>query len=250
MIAIVRYCQQIRDGLRGVYASGKVKLYYPNAFNLKLKGDTDVKPGYYLSFTFRPVENFNLSAVYRSKVDLNIKGDAKGNILLHRVDTSGDVSVPLPAELRLSASYRLETTTFEFTLERTFWSSYDYLDFNYGDPIAEKQFGKPIKKDWEDVNTYRFGVQHQFSDNFKGLLGIAYSESPIPSKSLSFELPEPKNAWILSLGGIYNLTKNWEVGFSYLYLARGSRKVDNTRIKGKFSNVSAHLFTLSVGAKF
>ncbi|AAC07076.1 OmpP1/FadL family transporter [Aquifex aeolicus] len=240
----------VGGGLRGVYASGKVKLYYPNVYNLKLDGDTDVKPGYYLSFTFKPTENFNISAVYRSKVDLDIEGDAKGNIGLHRVNTSGDVSVPLPAELRISGSYVWNNTTFELTLERTFWSSYDYLDFNYKDPVAENQFGKPIEKDWEDVNTYRFGLQHKFGDSFKGLLGIAYSESPIPSKSLGFELPEPKSVWILSLGGIYNLTKNWEVGFSYLYLAKDSRKVDNQRIKGEFSDISAHLFTLSVGAKF
>jgi len=241
----------VGGGLRAVYASGKVKLLYPGVYELKLDGDTDVKPAYYLSLTYKLFENITLSALYRSKVDLDIKGDARGYIGTYKVDTSGNVSIPLPAELRLSASYKLRNTTFEFTLERTFWSSYDYLNFNYNDQVVENQFGKPQEKDWEDVNTYRFGLMHRFNDKFEGMLGIAYSESPIPTKSLGFELPEPKSVWILSLGGIYNITKNWEVGFAYLYLTENDRGVNNQRIRnGEFSNISAHLITLSVGARF
>ncbi|NPA32055.1 MAG: transporter [Aquificae bacterium] len=238
-------------GLRAVYATGTVQLEHPRAFRVELDGDTDVKPGYYLSVSFKPTESLTLSALWRSKVDLDIEGDANGQLGTYPLNTSGDVSVPLPAELRLSVAYELGNTTLEFTLERTFWSSYDWLDFNYDDPVAEAKLGKPIKKDWDDVNTYRFGISHRFGERFEGMLGIAYGQSPIPQESLGFELPEPKYVWILSAGGLYRLNKNWEVGLAYLYLANGERNVNNLRIReGNFSDISAHLITLSVGARF
>ncbi len=245
-------------GLRGVYADGTVEFYYPQAYRIKMEGDTDVRWGYYVSISLRPTKSLNLSALYRSKVNLKIKGSANGFMTvpvngtptLYPVNTSGSVMVPLPAELRVSASYKLQKTTLEFTLERTFWSKYEYLNFNYEDPIVEGTFGKPKEKDWDDVNTYRFGLYHQFSPKFRGMLGLAYSESPIPSRTLGFELPEPKYTWILSLGGIYRPRPSLELGLAYLYLVEGSRRVDNQTIKGEFTDISAHLLTLSLGLRF
>ena len=245
----------IGGGVRVLYADGEVKLSYPNAYRLKLSGSSEPEFGYYLSATFKPTESFVLSALYRSKVDLDIEGDANGYLVIpgrgvYNFFTTGDVSIPLPAELRFSASYKFQKATLEFTFERNFWSEYDELDFNYNDPVIESQFGKPKKKDWKDSNSYRFGFYYEFTDNWKGMLGIAYLVSPIPSKTLGFELPEPKYMWVYSLGTTYKIKPGWEIGASYLYLSRGDRRVNNGDIKGKFSDISAHLITISAGFSF
>jgi len=248
----------VGGGLRAVYAEGRVKASYPTVYSVTMDGNTDVKPGYYLALSFRPVKQLNLSALYRSKVDLDLSGSAWGytviptpaGLVSYPILTGGSVSVPLPAELRLSAAWRWRSTTFEFTFERVFWSSYDWLDFNYEDPVAEQAFGTPKLKDWEDVNTYRLSVSHSFGKKFEGMLGIAYSESPIPTKSVGFELPEPKYTWIVSAGALYKPSPTAELGLAYLYLPEGNRKVDNPVLKGEFTDISAHLLTLSLGLRF
>ena len=245
----------VGGGIRILYADGEVKLSYPNVYRLNLSGNSEPEFGYYISATFKPLENLTLSALYRSKVDLDIEGDADGYLTapsgsVYRFFTTGDVSIPLPAELRLSASYKFRKATLEFTFERNFWSDYENLDFNYNDPIIESQFGRPKPKDWKDTNSYRLGFYYEFTEKWKGMLGVAYLISPIPSRTLGFELPEPKYMWVYSLGTTYRIKPGWKVGASYLYLSKGDRSVNNNDIRGKFSDISAHLITISAGFSF
>jgi long-chain fatty acid transport protein len=245
-------------GLRGVYADGKVKYQYEGVYKVDMEGDNTMAAGYYVSLSFRPSSALNISALYRSKVDLDIKGDAKGYVFLpspyntlHNINPSGgSVSVPLPAEFRLGVSYSFGRTVLELTYEKTFWSDYNELDFNFADILVElSPLGEPKEKDWKDSDTIRLGITHAFSDKFTALAGVAYDNSPIPEKSLGFELPD-SSAWILSLGGIYRLNPNWEVGLAYLFVTKDSRKVSNKTIKGEFSELKAHLVNLSVGYRF
>ncbi len=69
-------------GVRVLYADGEVKLSYPNVYRSNLSGNSEPKFGYYLSATFKPMENLTLSALYRSKVDLDIEGDADGYLAI------------------------------------------------------------------------------------------------------------------------------------------------------------------------
>lgn len=245
-------------GLRGVYADGKVKYQYENVYRVDMEGDSGVAAGYYLSASVRPTRGVNISALYRSKVDINIKGDAKGYLYLpapyntlHTINPSGGrVSVPLPAEFRVGVAFNMSATTFEFTYERTFWSDYNKLDFNFADIVVEMSpLGQAKEKDWKDTNTFRVGIIHRFNERLTGLLGIAYDNSPIPQKSLGFELPD-SNAWILSLGGIYKPKPNWELGLAYLFVTKDSRKATNTILSGEFSELKAHLVNLSLGYRF
>ncbi|NPA41921.1 MAG: transporter [Aquificae bacterium] len=239
-------------GLRAVYSRGEVELAHPSgAYSISMDGDTDILPGYVVSVSLKPTKELTISTLYRSKVDLRIKGNAKGHIYPgpYLFDTSGKVKVPLPAEWRLGASYRLGSTTFELTYERTFWSDYENLNFDFGDPTVEGAFGGVQPKDWDDTNTYRLGIIHDFNEKFTGMLGIAYDETPVPERNLGFELPD-SDGWILSLGGIYKPQSKVEIGVAYLYFIKQDRTVNNSRIRGEFSDISAHMLTLSVAYGF
>lgn len=50
-------------------------------------------------------------------------------------------------------AYTYEKTTVEFVFERTYWSSYKDLDFDYNDAIIDAAFGAPRLKEWKDANT-------------------------------------------------------------------------------------------------
>ncbi len=247
----------VGGGLRAVYAKGEVELAHPqNAYAISMDGSTDIKPAYFISVSFKPIENLTLSTLYRSKVDLKVDGDASGYIVTSRTplriynfDTSGNVEVPLPAEWRLGASYKLGSTTFEFTYERTFWSSYERLNFNFADATVEGAFGRPQPKDWEDTNTYRFALYHTFSKSFTAMAGVAYDESPVPERTLGFELPD-SDGWIFSAGGLFKPDPKVELGVAYLYFMKEDRSVQNDRIRGEFKDISAHMLTLSLGYSF
>ncbi|RMA97278.1 OmpP1/FadL family transporter [Hydrogenothermus marinus] len=242
---------------RLIYATGKVKYQAPPVYQVNMDGNSSIKTGWAVSASLKPTENWNISTIYRSKVDLDINGSIKGYLNVPTLGISrnpispsgGDVKIPLPAEWKLGTSYKIKNTTLEFTFERTFWSKYKTLDFNFADPYAEAILGQPKAKNWKDSNAYRFGITHEFNKKLTVLGGIAYDKTPIPEKTLGFELPD-SDSWIFSVGSIYSPNKRVEIGLAYLYVTKKDRNVNNDNIKGKFSDLSAHLFNVEVGYKF
>ncbi len=248
----------IGGGLRGVYARGEVEYERAPAYSLSMDGSTGLLPSAFVSVSYRPVENLTVSTLYRPKVNLKLEGDVTGYLLVGgtpiSVDgTNGTVEVPLPAEWRLGASYRMGETTFEFTYERTFWSAYERLDFNYDRaPLRGSSFDTPKNKNWKDTSTYRFAVIHDLREDLLLMGGVAYDETPVPRSTMGFDLPD-SNGWILSAGGIFSPSPRVDVGLAYLVFIKGDRGVSappNTTVNGEFSNISAHLLNLSLGYRF
>ena len=85
------------------------------------------------------------------------------------------------------------------------------------------------------------------TDKWTAMAGIAYDESPVPEKTLNFELPD-SDAWIVSMGGRYQMDAHWNVGLAGLIDIKSSRSIsDNDNgIDGEFTNARAYLVTLGV----
>jgi len=254
----------IGAGLRLGYATGKIKFSAPDtppgSYDLKMKGNSPLTPGFLLSASLKLSENLNLSTIYRSKIKYKIEGYLTGNLSGLPVNTEGNVKVLTPAEWRIGIAYRpLPSTVLEITYEKTFWSEYKKLDFNYANPIVENSpFGQPKDKYWKDTNTIRLGLRHSLNRQFTVMFGVAYDETPIPQRTLGFELPD-SNGWIYSIGCLWNPTDKLELGLAYLYVIKMDRSVytppneygiNEYGINGKFSDMEAHLVNLSLGYKF
>ncbi len=245
-------------GLRIGYATGKIKLYSPQLpliYDIKMKGNSSLTPGFLLSASLNLTDNLNISTIYRSEIDYKIEGEMTGSFGTNSVTgTTGDVTVVTPAEWRLGISYKpLDTTVIDVTYEKTFWGQYKQLDFNFQDPTLEAVFGRPIDKYWHDTNTIRVGIRHRLNEEFTVMGGIAYDETPIPQRTLGFELPD-SNGWIYSVGCLWNPNKRTEIGLAYLYVIKIDRNVytppNENGINGKFSDMEAHLLNVSLGYKF
>jgi long-chain fatty acid transport protein len=242
-------------GIRAVHSSGIVKSQ--STASRDMEGDSwDF--GYNFALTYKPTNVLTLAATYRSNVDLTETGSAK-LYFPDNADYSGEkvydgdssVTVPLPAALNLAVAYTFETrTTVEFVYERTFWSAYKTLDFNYAESIGSltPTFDDSIAKDWDDTNAFRIGVTQEY-DTWTGMLGFAIDESPVPDKSLNFELPD-SDAMLISLGGRYKINESWEVGMSALVDIKEDRTVKNENVDGEFTNAKAYLLTLGVEYTF
>ncbi len=253
----------VAAGIRTIFTDGKIKFTPPvpnttNTYlNYDLDGDVQTAFGYNLAISYRYHETLNLAATFRSKVDLKEKGDATIDTIVNSttvstLSTKGRVTVPLPATLALAAALDLnEKAKIELTYERTFWSSYDKLVINFENASA---YDIDKEKSWKDTNTFRMGLTFKNSDKLTTMYAIAYDQTPIPARTLGYELPD-SDAYIFSLGALYRYSSDIGIGVAYLYDYKTEREIaladqNINGIVGKFSKGGAHLLNLSFNYRF
>jgi len=248
-------------GLRFIYSEGKIYSDGASAgapIKREMEGDT-IEFGYNLAVTYKPTSDITLAATYRSNIDLDEEGQA--NLYFGGVGKQYDasVSVPLPAALNLAVSKTWnDTFTLEFLYERTYWSSYETLDFFYGSPITPglvPYFDAPRPKNWEDTNTFRIGAT-MVLDKITMMMGFAIDETPVPLATLGFELPD-SDAKIFSMGFRYQQNENLSWGAALLIDSKDSismpRGVNHDPILangGSFNGGGSILTTLGVAYEF
>jgi len=260
----------VAGGLRMIYSEGIVKsdgaamsaiIGDPRAnISRDMEGDT-IEFGYNLAFAYRPTSDINIALTYRSNVDLNEDGTAAlsaGGMTLYSGDAS--VSVPLPAALNVAISKTWGGTfTLELNYERTFWSKYESLDFEYGGAnigALTPIFDTPIPKDWVDTNTLRVGATIVMSNKITAMFGFAIDETPTIPKTLGFELPD-SDAKIFSMGFRYQQTEALSWGLALLCDSKDPTSVekgvaDNPILAngGSFAGGGAYLTTVGVSYEF
>ena len=245
----------IGGGVRAIYAEGVVKSNSSTTFVRDLKGDT-TEYGYNLAVSYKPVENLALAATYRSKIDLDVEGDARlsfGGTQLYNGFAA--VSVPAPAVLSLATAYTCNNgkTTAEFAYDKTFWNAYDKLDFNYAQAFTVLPllaFDAPLAKNWVNVDAFRLGLTHKLNTQWTVMAGFAIDKNPVPDQTLGFELPD-SDAKIYSCGLRYLPADNLTLGAAYLFDDKESRTVTNAGgINGTFDNSAAHLVTAGLQYRF
>ena len=243
-------------GVNIVYSEGKV---YSDGADIglpikrEMKGDS-IDYGYNLAASLHLDNGINLATTYRSKIKLSEKG--KANLYFGGVGQKYDarVNIYIPATLTLAVSKDIDKWTLEFVYERTFWSSYKTLDFNYDRPILsvlKPSFSDAIDKRWKDTNSFRVGVQYRYNNKLTLMGGYSYDQTPAPDAHISYELPD-SNAHVFSAGFKYQQNKNLSWGTAILYDYKTKRKVDNNvhGVKGKFSKGGAILLTTGFEYKF
>lgn len=260
----------IGGGLRFIYSEGIVKsngdtmsaiLGDPRANIARdMEGDT-FEFGYNLALAYKPTNDINIAVTYRSNIDLNEEGTADlsaGGMLMYSGDAS--VSVPLPAELVVAISKTWGGTfTLEFNYARTFWSTYETLDFEYGGadigPLAPV-FDAPQARDWKDTNTFRIGATIAMDNSITAMFGFAIDETPTHEETLGFELLD-SDAKIFSMGFRYQQTENLSWGLAFLYDSKDPIKLtagvaDNAVLAngGSFAGGGAYLTTVGISYEF
>ena len=252
-------------GFRILYTTGVVKSSgttivagAPAVVTRDMTGDS-IDMGYNLALSYKPTSDLEIGLTYRSQVNLTVDGNAKLSETRFNTSYDGDatVTIPLPAFASVALAYTLPSkTTVEFVYERNMWSAYKNLDFDYDGtqgPVLEAVFGRSIKKDWNDTNAYRLGITQEL-DNMTLMGGLVYDETPVPEKTMGYELPD-SNSFSISMGGRYQIDKKWEIGLSALYSMRESRTIsagdDNDNgLEGKFSGGNVLIVSTSVNYKF
>jgi len=245
-------------GLRLIYSEGKV---YSDGGVIKplkreMEGDT-LEYGYNLAMSYRPTSDINMALTYRSNIDLNEEG--KANLYLFNVSKqfSANVAVPLPAMLNLAVSKSwFDKYTLELNYERTYWSAYKSLDFNYAKPIQPllvSSFDDPKVKKWSDTDTFRVGVTAKLTPTLTLMGGYSKDYTPINKKYISYELPD-SNADIYTVGVRIQADEKLSYGVAYLHDEKSSFSLgageNENGIIGKFSEGGADLLSIGLSYKF
>lgn len=249
----------IGGGVRLTYTEGEVISGVPG-LSRELEGD-DLCLGYNLAATYSPSPPWRISATYRSEVDLGLEGDADLNAAVNGTTVMGYsgpgyLDVPLPAVFSLATSYTWERLTFEIVWNRTFWSAVDSFDFQYdqsflGTPFDA--FDRPLVKDWEDSDAFRFGLTWEINTVWQATFGFAIDETPVKEETLGFELPD-SDGYMYSAGVRYAVSDRVKIGVSYIFYYTTSRSVTGEPvaglpgIDGRFEDGGAH--AVNLGAVF
>jgi len=246
-------------GARLLYSMATLKSD-SGAFIRDMDGDA-TEYGYNVALTFKPVKELALAATYRSKIELDMDGDVT---LIDNVTSfptpieyrgDGSVTIPIPAVLTLAAAYTLDKATFEFTYERSYWSIYDKLDFEYPSALPSAYltayFDDPIKKDWNDVDAYKFGLTYTWSPKLILMVGGGIYGNPVPDATISFDLPD-SDSWFASLGFRYKHSEKLSYGAAYLHAEKKDRTATSAdfSVDGTFSGAASNLLVFSLAYLF
>ena len=246
----------IGAGARLVYSSGIIK---SDGSGVKKPATRDMEAdsydfGYNVAATYKPTSSLSLAATYRSNVDLTEEGNAKLFLSGTKLyDGGASVTVPLPAVAAVAVAYSFGATTLELAYDRTFWSEYKTLDFDFEDTVPralQAAFDDPKPREWEDTNAYRIGLTHTMN-KLTLMGGFAIDENPAPEAHIGFELPD-SDAMLYSAGFKYAFSDALEIGASLLYDAKDDRKATSKdqAISGEFTDANALLVTTGISYKF
>jgi long-chain fatty acid transport protein len=225
----------IAVGIRALRSEGTANAFNAGLYSMYLNGDS-IDFGWNAAASYQnDTRDTKLAITYRSKIDMTLNGDGSGYyskyLLTHNpsdlntlisFNTNGKVKIPLPAALNLAFAKTFNKTTLEFVFERTFWSDYKELDFNFNDQIVEAIFGNPKQKNWKDANSYRFGLTHKCNKKLTAMVGFTYDETPVPDNTIDFSLPD-SDKQIFSGGFKYKMDDRMTLGFSALYAKQKER---------------------------
>jgi long-chain fatty acid transport protein len=219
------------------------------SYDVNLDGDYGVDWGWNVALAAKPSQNSNLTATYRSLVDLDLSGDVTASLMGMPFDTGGNVDLPAPAVFTLAGAYTWNDLTIELAWDRTFWSEYEEFNLEFDDPTLEGALGAAQQRNWDDTDAFRISASYAFNDAFTGMLGFAVDSNPVPDETIGFQLPD-SDPLLFSIGGRYNINERASFGLGFLYDYKESRTANNREAVGEFENAAAFLLSAGFSYKF
>lgn len=176
--------------------------------------------GWTAGMMLKPTENLTIGANYRSEITMEARdGDATfhdvpGFLSTTLTNTTFDADLPLPAELTVGFSYKVnDKLLVAFDYNRAYWNVYKSLivDFHNAAPTSVNP------RNYKDASTYRVGAQYTANEKFSFRAGWYFDESPVQD---GFFAPEtPRNDSMGYTGGLsYQINQRLGVDFSFLFL--------------------------------
>lgn len=191
-----------------------------NRSNVTVSEDGVTDTGFNIGFFAQQTDQLSWGISYRSQVDMTVKNGKADfeNIPSSQsalfADTTFSSELVLPAELNIGLAYKMDDkTTLAFELNRAYWGKYESLDVDFANSAPDSINARNYK----DANTYRFGLQNQYSNDLIIRAGIYFDQTPIQDGFFAPETPRG-DAVGYTFGASYQMDKNLELDLSVLFL--------------------------------
>jgi long-chain fatty acid transport protein len=229
--------------------------------NTRLVSDYGDDIGFNAGILLKPTDRFRIGASYRAAMDIDLNGDAEitqistGNAQLDAIiasqlppDQRINTTFPFPSIAQVGFAFSPnETWDVEFDVMRTGWDRFKALAVNF-ETTPAASFVRP--QNWEDSNSYRFGVNHNATANWDVRFGAVYDQNPQPVESVSPLLPDSDRIGG-SVGAGFH-TGPLTIDGSLLVLHFKDRSTQNSNAEG-FNGVyetDALLWSVNLGYRF
>jgi long-chain fatty acid transport protein len=229
--------------------------------NTRLVSEYGDDIGFNAGILLKPTDRFRIGASYRSAMDIDLDGRAEINqILTGNPQFDAVIASRLPPDQPINTTFPFpsiaqvgfafspnETWDLEFDVMRTGWDRFKALAVNF-ETTPAASFVRP--QNWEDSNSYRFGVNHNATANWDVRFGAVYDQNPQPVESVSPLLPDSDRIGG-SLGAGFH-TGPLTIDGSLLVLHFKDRSTQNSNAEG-FNGVyetDALLWSVNLGYRF
>ena len=190
--------------------------------NFRLSGDGDGW-GMNASVKYNFSEAMHAGLSYRSRIKVDIDGNAELTGGPAAASGSGSTSLTLPDLVQVGVSYKAsEAVTLNADLEYTLWSTHDKLTTE-SDVAA---FNKIEEHQWKDVACLRIGGQYKLSDQWKVRAGYLYDQNPVKEEHFETRIPDSDRQGF-SLGAGYT-TSNVTIDAAFMCLRFNKRTISNS----------------------
>jgi len=239
-------------GFRYIIADGEIALDAGAAYSLDMKGSGEAA-SYNMALAYRATDALNISATYRSQVNLTLSGNGDVTLGAIPLNSYASMAAPIPANFIFAVAYEFPTeTTLEVTYDKTYWSVVQETNFEFENPTLEATLGRTQPKKWHDTVAYRVGLTQKL-DTLTLMAGFAYSPNATDDEYVTFSSPET-DFLTYSLGARYALNDSLEIGMAGM-LAQGkertiSQPTKPTGINGTLSARDIYILTFGAECKF
>ena len=214
-----------------------------------IKGDASGH-GFNLGLLYHITDTINFGFSYRSKVELNYKGNVRvGNLPAGlpptMLDSNGSFKMTLPSLLGTGLAVKpFEKWLFEFDFYWLNWSVYKRLAIDFENPLTPDQ---SFPKEWHDSYTFALGAKYQATKSLVLRAGYMYDTAAVPERTLDPIMPDA-NSHLLAIGAGYQY-KGWNLDAGYRAILYETRST-NSNIRGFNGSYGSTYHIITIGLHY
>lgn len=229
--------------------------------NTRLVSDYGDDIGFNAGVLFKPTDRFRIGASYRSAMDIDLEGDAEitqistGNAQLDAIiasqlppDQRINTTFPFPSIATVGVAFSPnENWDLEFDVLRTGWDRFEALAVNF-ETTPSASFVR--EQNWQDSNSYRFGVNHNATENWDVRFGAVYDKNPQPTEAVSPLLPDSDRLGASIGAGFHAGHLTIDGGLLVLHFKDRSTENSNPEGFNGIYETDALLWSVNLGYRF
>ncbi|HBA88449.1 MAG TPA: aromatic hydrocarbon degradation protein [Geobacter sp.] len=222
--------------------------------------------GYNLGLLWKPRQELAFGVAYRSKITLDIDGDANflattptgmGAIGLSetsvspytraRATSAASTRITLPDTLDLAVAWHpTPKTTLEFDATRTGWSSFQQLLINFDSPQFAAFNNQPDPRNWRDVWGYKFGGEYALTPMLDLRAGYFFDQTPVPDETVDPLLPDADRHSFSFGAGLHNAFCTLDLAYMWVHFVdRDVHNQDMATLRGENGTFKSDVYLLA-----